>query len=322
MAIRLLRVDTLDLLYAPLVTAILQACEMLDPEAGRLVDGYHNDLLGANAGWSMERLLEWIPEMSLPADKDAARQELEEFVSEETERLKTKLKRYEEEAEIRARYDGDILAFDGSSKGELMRRYETKWQRYVDGFLKESRQRRSKDAAKGYSPAQYDYAKLRPPAFARQEGPIGSREKADLDRFMESFRNRERARTPEPAAAAPAPKAMTDVQRSDRTEAAVPNEPKSPGERSLPHAFVNQEVTPEKVAVAGSEAGNKLRNEPKPAGAGTHRGIKEPKAWDNSRRARRAREAMGRASGSRELEKALNRVGPRARNLLIPVGLA
>ena len=61
---------------APAVIVILQACQMLDPDAGGLVDGFRNELLAANAGWSMERLREWVPEMSAPADQAAARQEL------------------------------------------------------------------------------------------------------------------------------------------------------------------------------------------------------------------------------------------------------
>ena len=79
-AIRLLRLDARDVMHAPAVIAILQACQMLDPDAGGLVDGYWNELLAANAGWSMERLRAWVPEMSLPADQAAARQELADIV--------------------------------------------------------------------------------------------------------------------------------------------------------------------------------------------------------------------------------------------------
>ena len=68
-AIRLLRLDTRDVMHAPAVIAILQACQMLDPDAGGLVEAFWNELLAANAGWSMERLRAWVPEMSLPADQ-------------------------------------------------------------------------------------------------------------------------------------------------------------------------------------------------------------------------------------------------------------
>ena len=43
-AIRLLGIDSRDVLHAPRVIAILQACQMIDPDAGALVDEYWSRL--------------------------------------------------------------------------------------------------------------------------------------------------------------------------------------------------------------------------------------------------------------------------------------
>ena len=243
-----------------------------------------------------------------------------EYVREETERLETKLKQYDEQADIRARYAAHALAFDLSPKGELMRRYETKCQRYVDKFLTESRQRRINNSANRYTPADHDYVKPRTRAFPKAEGPIDSPEKAELDRVMESIRNRVRARTAEGREAKVIVTAVTEVEPSVRTLPPVRNEPNAAVEANATHVESEQVVTPERAVASGSGTGRVLRNEAKLAVASPPRGNKQPKAWDNSRRARRAREAMDRADGSRDLGEALNLAGPGARNLLVPVG--
>ena len=318
-AIRLMRADTLDLLHAPAVTAVLQACQMLDPDAGDLVSGYWNDLLAANAGWSMEKLREWIPEMSLPADLAAAREELAEIVKSETERLEAELKEYEEEAELESRYSAHTLAFDDSPKGRRMRRYETACNRYVDGFLKESRERGINKPHIRYSPEDHDFVKPRPRALPKTVVPHDSPEKAELNHLMASIHKRDRGQTPESGQAKPAATLATLVQRSAGAEPPVRNEANATGEHNSPQGEANQKVMPEPsvatgpgngrvlrnepnpTVAIGTRLGRILRNEPKPAVAGPHRGNKQPKAWDNSRRARRAREAMERANGSRDL---------------------
>ena len=130
-AIRLLRLDARDVMHAPAVITILQACQMLDPDAGNLVDAYWNELLAANAGWSMERLRAWIPEMSLPADQAAARQELADIVKREIDRLEFKLKEHEEIGELEAKYAAhdahSIIARKASECGDTKQRATDTW---------------------------------------------------------------------------------------------------------------------------------------------------------------------------------------------------
>jgi hypothetical protein len=175
-AIRLLGIDSRDVMDAPAVIAILQACEMLDPDAGGLVDGFRNELPAANASWSMEQLREWVPEMSLPADQAAARQELAEIVNSHTERLELKLKEHEEIGDLKAKYAAHDLAFDHSPEGERMRRYETTCNRYVDRYFSELTKRMSNNAGNRYAPAPLTYTRPRPQVFRETDGPSESAE--------------------------------------------------------------------------------------------------------------------------------------------------
>ena len=137
-AIRLLRLDARDPMYAAGIMLILHACQVLDPDAGNLVDAYWNELVAANPGWSIEQLRAWVPEMRLPEDKAAAQQELADIIKAETDRLEFKLNEFEERAEIVAKYWAHEQAFDLSPEAERMRRYETTCQRYVHQFFDRS----------------------------------------------------------------------------------------------------------------------------------------------------------------------------------------
>ena len=65
-------------------------------------------------------------------------------------------------------------------------------------------------------------------------------------------------------------------------------------------------VAPQAAGTDPARPERVLRNEPKAAAVvkGPHGGSKLPKGWDNSRRARRARQALERANGSHEIAKA------------------
>ena len=136
-AIRLLKLNPLDLLHAQSITVILQTCGVIEPELGDLVGEYWNELVATQPGWTVEELRRWLPEMGIPADAAAARAELAEIVKAECERLETLIKDHDEHDEIEARYSSHEHAFDHSRGGERMRRYETKCMRYVDRFLSE-----------------------------------------------------------------------------------------------------------------------------------------------------------------------------------------
>ena len=81
------------------------------------------------------------------------------------------------------------------------------------------------------------------------------------------------------------------------------NEPTGVRQVNSSQVETKTEVTPKQRTGVAPANGGVLRNEAKPAtGAGAHRGTWQPKAWDHSRRARRAREAMRRSAGRRETE--------------------
>ncbi len=115
------------------------------------------------------------------------------------------------------------------------------------------------------------------------------------------------------------------VEAPAKSEPLVRNEATAAGSpygETLAQPIVKKEVTPNAKTKTGGGSTRILRNEAKSvAAAGPHRGPRGVKAWDNSRRARRARAANERSNGSGVVEKALNLNGPRARNLLIPVEL-
>ena len=93
------------------------------------------------------------------------------------------------------------------------------------------------------------------------------------------------------------------------------------GEPSLQHE-AKADVTPEPKSEPVAAVGQVLRNEPTAATSkGMHLGNGRPAIGGGSRRSRRGRAARERANGGRELDSALNLAGPRAKNLLIPVGL-
>jgi hypothetical protein len=312
--------DALDLLHAPAVMAILQACQIIDPDSGNLVEAYINELLAARPGWSKEQVLAWVPEMSLPADEAAARQELVEIVRAQIERLEFKLNEHEELAELEDRYSGQLRAFDWSPEGKQIRRYETTCNRYVDRYINELMKRMGSSDVDHYGRSSTDYLRPRAPVFRGPDRPIDSPERYERSHVIESISERERGRAAETEESEAPEISMTACQATTRTEPAVRNEPNASGEMNSPQEEKEQDVTPESKLAGGVRTGRILRNEAKPGVAGPHRGSRQPKVWDNSRRARRARKAIHGASEPLGLGEALNLVGPHARKLL-PVEL-
>ena len=104
--------------------------------------------------------------------------------------------------------------------------------------------------------------------------------------------------------------AAAALERAAQGEPPVRNEATASGtsngeSRTQPDAKL--EVTPNAETKSGVGSGRILRNEAKAVTmAGPHRRISGGKAWDHSRRARRARAANERASGSGVVEKALD----------------
>ena len=142
MALRMLRLNTLDVMHAEAITSILQACQALEPGAGGLVEEFWNELVAAKEGWSLERLRGWMRETPPPADEAAARLELIEIVQVEVATLEETLKELEENAAIELKYFAHRHAVDFSPEGVLTRRYEATCQRYVDRYFRELNERK------------------------------------------------------------------------------------------------------------------------------------------------------------------------------------
>ena len=320
-AIRLLKLKPLDLLHAQSITAILQACRVIEPELGDLVSEYWNELVAAEPGWTVEELRRWLPEMGSPADAAAARAELEEIVTTESERLEVLIKDHDEHDEIEARYSSHEHAFDHSPGGERMRRYETKCMRYVDRFLSEVS---SRLAERRQTAAEYESAMARREMvlsqMARRERTVPAIDRTPMNsadpRAWEKTGSRAAAEQNEAnAAAKPTGGPVTEKAVSSMVTTNVRNEP---GAEAAP--ILRNEAMAERAATAGPE--RVLRSELKAAAVrGPHGASVGAKVLGNSRRARRARKAIERANGSRELDRGLNLVGSNARKLLMPVGL-
>ena len=377
MALRMLRLNTLDVMHAEAITSILQACQALEPGSSRLVEEFWNELVAAKEGWSLERLQGWMRETPPPADEAAARLELIEIVQVEVATLEETLKELEENAAIEHKYFAHRHAVDFSPEGVLTRRYEATCQRYVDRYFRELNERKSgnfsgsQGAASGESrtpqherPLLTRAIETAPPLnrsdLIRGNG-AGSMVKTPLPAAASATATVEPAAKSEPAmrnvatvpgaangesrtqldptevirgngagSAAKTPRPATAseaavVEAAARSEPPVRNEATAAGTsygETLTQPMAKTELTPNTKTKTGGGSTRILRNEAKSvAAAGPHRGTRGVKAWDNSRRARRARAANERANGSGVVEKALNLSGPRARNLLIPVEL-
>jgi len=108
-----------------------------------------------------------------------------------------------------------------------------------------------------------------------------------------------------------------------RTETPVKStltpEPQFKDERQSPPILRNEPTEPVR---APGRSERILRAEKASIAPAPHRGKNQPKAWNNSRHARRARRALERTNGLREVEKGLDLAGLKGKNLLIPVELS
>ena len=285
-AIRLLGLDERDPMDAGAIMLILHACQVLDPDAGNLVECYWNELMAANPGWPVDQLRAWVPEMKRPEDKATAAQELAEIIKVGTDRLEFKLKEFEERHELEAKYWAHESAFDLSPDGERIRRYETKCQRDVYQYFRELDGRKAKRNSRRYLPA---YEALQSREFRRTECSSHSPEAASQTELVKSMVRLARER----AKAADRPVASG---RAEQQASSLQNEP---NEELLADSFQNaiaSEVTLEKRVATVSQTASELRNEPNQAGFGRWVLGKETTNLEGgSRRARRARRARERA---------------------------
>ena len=159
-----------------------------------LVDEYWNELLAANAGWSMERLRAWVPEMSLPADQAAARQELAEIVKSETERLEVKAQTSTKKSVSSRQSTRPTIEHSTTAR----RRANATIRNDVQPVCRPVLQR-AVTIARAAIPAtvtrrpRAEYTRPRPAVFRQTDGPSGSPEKAELAALIESIRQSESA---------------------------------------------------------------------------------------------------------------------------------
>jgi hypothetical protein len=127
---RLMCIHPIDAYINTAVASMLQACEVLDPEAGCLVGEVWNELVSAEGLTTIEKLYQAeIAHIPRP-DEDAARAHLLGIVTGEMDWLAEKLQSYEERAELEAQLEVPCAAFDESREGELLRRYEVSTEKH------------------------------------------------------------------------------------------------------------------------------------------------------------------------------------------------
>ena len=203
MALRMLRLNTLDVMHAEAITSILQACQALEPGASGLVEEFWNELVAAKEGWSLERLRGWMRETPPPADEAAARLELIEIVQVEVATLEETLKELEENAAIEHKYFAHRHAVDFSPEGVLTRRYEATCQRYVDRFFRELDERKSGNfsGSQGAVSGESRTPRHDRPLLTRAIETAPPQNRSDLIRSNSCRRS---VQTPQPAAASAA----------------------------------------------------------------------------------------------------------------------
>jgi hypothetical protein len=337
--IRLLRMEPLDLLSAKTIASILQACQVLNPGTGDLVGEYWAELLEAHSGSSSEKLRKWLPEIPPPADAAAAQQELEEIVKLETTRLEALADELDELDKLEIRYAPQEHAFDLSPEGERMRRYETRCNRYVDLFLADLMRRianntggrhvwdideddeddptvpglTAEQPAERRAPAADHRAHLCPTVdrfhtiVAERPGPRQGGQSPTLDRASEQNK----------------PIAGVAAKVGPRTETLSPSSvTPDPQIKDEPQPPPILRIEPIEPVPAPARSERILRAEKASIAPAPHRGKNQPKAWNNSRHARRARRALERANGLREVDQGLDLPGLKGKNLLIPVELS
>jgi hypothetical protein len=145
-AFRLLGKQPLDALCNNELATIMQACHVLDPEAGDPYDDVWHDLLPAQAGPAKDRLRARGIERLRPADGAAARQALIGIVDREATRLTALARRHRRRSVIEAEYAANRLAFDDTPGGQRLHRFESSCQRVmfrmIDTFLQARREER------------------------------------------------------------------------------------------------------------------------------------------------------------------------------------
>ncbi len=123
-AIRLLGRQPMDLLTDERVLMIYLACDAMDPTAPTSLD----DMMTETDDEDLERIKEGVrgrgADQMKPANPEAGRAALLALIAHVASRLEVKLSVHRERREFEKAMQMDLLAFDDSKEGELMRRYQ------------------------------------------------------------------------------------------------------------------------------------------------------------------------------------------------------
>jgi hypothetical protein len=150
-AYRLLRIRSSDAYFDAELTLFIQACQVLDPEAGSLVGEVWNEFVAATDLPALEESYQRAIRQRPAPDHAAARQHLLEVVRAEIERIAGKAQWHEERAEIETALSDHLLAFDDSKEAELLRRYESGCEKLMFRNLDELKKRQSEKVDRGVS---------------------------------------------------------------------------------------------------------------------------------------------------------------------------
>ncbi len=123
-AIRLLGRQPMDLLTDERVLMIYLACDAMDPTAPTSLD----DMMTETDDEDLERIKEGVrgrgADQMKPASPEAGKAALLDLIAPMASRLEVKLSVHRQRREFEKAMQMDLLAFDDSKEGELMRRYQ------------------------------------------------------------------------------------------------------------------------------------------------------------------------------------------------------
>ena len=128
---RLMGIHPMDAYFDDDLTAMLQACQTLDPTAGSLVSEVWNEVVSANDLPVLENEYQRRIGQRPAMDRESAREHLIGVVRFEIERLEEKAQHHRERGELLAELAPNLAKFDLSHEGLLMLRYEFAWGRLM-----------------------------------------------------------------------------------------------------------------------------------------------------------------------------------------------
>ena len=121
-------------------------CQVLDAKAGSLVGEIWNEGVAEDSLPELEGIYQREICDRVPISREEARDFLLGIIEREIEPFEYKAEQFAKKAELEAKLTPRIAAFDESPEGELLRRYESMWERLLFRYLGELRNRRSEKA--------------------------------------------------------------------------------------------------------------------------------------------------------------------------------